>query len=173
LKAGGHSQTHKLASTKSKSPWLLLSLLLIVGALAALSALSLLGHQGDLPNWGIFIAVLLAVYFICWTWALMLYLRWKERRTLVTGVTAMDREELKGTVYGLVPGAEYQVVQTFTDHYNNQFPRGERLRFKERHFLPYHGGHTIIFEQRPLYLQEEENAAILSNFSEYIAPVER
>ena len=100
----------------------------------------------------------------------MLYLRWKERRTLVTGVTAMDREELKGTVYGLVPGAEYQVVQTFTDHYNNQFQRGERLRFKERHFLPYHGGHTIIFEQRPLYLQEEENAAILENFSEYIAP---
>ena len=101
----------------------------------------------------------------------MLYLRWKERRTLVTGVTPMDREELKGTVYGLVQGAEYQVMQTFTDYYNNQFQRGELLRFKERHFLPYHGGHTIIFEQRPLYLQEEENAAILSNFSEYIAPL--
>ena len=149
---------------------MLISLLLIVGALAALSAFSLLGHQGDVPNWGIFIAGLLGVYFLCWTWALMLYLRVRERRTLVTGIITMDREELKGTVYGLIPGAEYQVVQTFTDYYNNQFECGELLRFKERHFLPYHGGHTIIFEQRPLYLQEEENAAILENFSEYIAP---
>ena len=159
-----------MPSTTSKSPWVLLSLLLIVGALAVLSAFSLVGHQGDVPNWGILIAVLLVIYFICWTGALMLYLRWRERRTLVTGITTMDREELKGTVYGLVQGAEYQVMQTFTDYYNNQFQRGELLRFKERHFLPYHGGHTIVFEQRPLYLQEEENAAILSNFSEYIAP---
>jgi len=81
-----------------------ISLLLIVGALAALSAFSLLGHQGDIPNWGIFIAVLLGVYFLCWTWALMLYLRVRERRTLVTGIITMDREELKGTVYGLIPG---------------------------------------------------------------------
>ena len=147
-----------------------ISLLLIVGALAALSAFSLLGHQGDVPNWGIFIAGLLGVYFLCWTWALMLYLRVRERRSLGSPVTEMDHEALKGTVYGLVQGAEYQVVQTFTDYYNNQFECGELLRFKERHFLPYHGGHTIIFEQRPLYLQEEENAAILENFSEYIAP---
>lgn len=85
----------------------------------------------------------------------------------------MDREELKGTVYGLIQGVDYQVMQNFTDHYNNQFQRGELLRFKERHFLPYHAGHTIIFEQRPLYLQEEENAAILENFSAYIAPADR
>jgi hypothetical protein len=148
---------------------LLLSLLLIVGAFAALSAFSLLSYQGDLPNWGIIIAVLMGVFFISWTWALILYLRWRERRTLNTGVSVMDREELKRTVYGLIPGAEYQVMQTFTDYYNNQFQRGEMLRFKERHFLPYHGGHTIIFEQRPLYLQENENASILENFSEYIA----
>jgi hypothetical protein len=162
-----------VASTNSKSPWLLLSLLLIVGGFAALSAFSLLSHQGDLPNWGILIAILLGTYFVSWTWALMIYLRWRGRRTLATGVTAMDREELKGTVYGLIQGAEYQVMQNFTDHYNNQFQRGELLRFKERHFLPYHGGHTIVFEQRPLYLQEQENAAILENFSEYIARVDQ
>jgi hypothetical protein len=161
-----------VVSTSSKFPWVLLSLLLIVGALAALSAFSLLGQQGDIPNWGILIAVLMVIFFVSWTWALMLYLRWREPRTLNTGVTTMDREELRGTVYGLVQGADYQVMQTFTDYYNNQFQRGESLRFKERHFLPYHGGHTIVFEQRPLYLQEEENAAILSNFSAYIAPAD-
>ena len=145
-------------------------MLLIVGAVAALSAFSLLGHQGDVPNWGILIAGLLVVFFLCWTWALMLYLRWRERRSLGSPVTEMDHESLKGTVYGLVQGAQYQVVQNFIDYYKNEFQQGEMLCFKERHFLPYHGGHTIVFEQRPLYLQEEENAAILENFSEYIAP---
>jgi hypothetical protein len=160
-----------VVNTSSKFPWALLSVLLVVGALAVLSAFSLLSHQGDVPNWGILITILILTSFITWTWALMLCLRWRERRTLGTPVTAMYREELKGTVYGLMPGAEYQVMQTFTDYYKNEFQRGERLRFKERHFLPYHDGHTIIFEQRPLYLQEQENAAILSNFSEYIARV--
>jgi Domain of unknown function (DUF3601) len=149
-----------------------LSVLLSVGAVAALSTFILLSYQGDLPNWGVLIAILVVTYFISWTWALMLYLRWRDKRTLGTPVTAMYSEELKGTVYGLMPGAEYQVMQTFTDYYKNEFQRGERLRFKERHFLPYHGGHTIIFDQRPLYLQEEENAAILSDFSEYISRVE-
>ena len=145
---------------------------MIVGALAALAALLLVSHQGDVPNWGIKVAILFGTYFVCWTWALIIVLRWKARRSLGTPATSMDVGALKGTVYGLVQGAEYEVRQTFTDYYRNQFQLGERLRFKERHFLPYHGGHTIIFEQRPLYLQEEENAAILSNFSEYIAPVD-
>ena len=101
------------------------------------------------------------------------YLHWRDRRNLGTGVTVMDSELLADTVYGLVPGAEYQVMQTFKDHYQNEFQRGERLHFKERHFLPYHGGHTIIFAERPLYLQEEENASILSNFSEYILGLNR
>ena len=84
----------------------------------------------------------------------------------------MDQEALKRTVYGLVQGAKYEVVQTFTDYYRNQFQRGEVLHFKERHYLPYHSGHTIIFEERPLYLQDEENDEILSHFSEYITRVE-
>ena len=161
-----------MVDTNSKFPWARLSVLLGVGAVAALSALSLLGHQGEVSNWGIVLAILLVTYFLCWTWALFVYLRWRDRGSLATPVTAMDREALRGTVYGLVQGAEYQVMQTFTDYYNNQFQRGELLRFKERHFLPYHGGHTIMFDKRSLYLQEDENATILSNFSAYIAPFE-
>jgi len=160
-----------MAVTTPKFPWARLSVLLVIGAFAALSALSLLGHQGDVSNWGIILTVLVFTYFISWTWALFVYLRWRDGRSLATPVTTLDREALKGTVYGLVPGAEYQVMQAFTDYYNNQFQQGERLRFKERHFLPYHGGHTIMFDDRPLYLQEDDNATILSNFSSYIAPV--
>jgi hypothetical protein len=75
----------------------------------------------------------------------------------------------EGTVYGMIPGREYQVMKSFTDHYGNEFQEGERLRFKERHFLPYHGGHTIVFEGKTLYLQEDQNSKILDNFAEYIA----
>ena len=161
-----------MVDTLSKFPWARLSVLLGVGAVAALSAFSLLGRQGDMSNWGIVLAILLATFFVSWTWALFVYLRWRDRRSIASPGTAMDYEALKGTVYGLVPGADYRVMQTFTDYYNNQFQQGEILRFKERHFLPYHGGHTIMFDQRSLYLQEETNATLLSNFSEYIASVD-
>ena len=148
-------------------PWIRLLVLLSIGAVAALSIFNALAVQN-----GILIAICFGSFFICWTWALFVYLAWRDRRNIGTPVTQMDREALKGTVYGLVQGAEYQVVQTFTDHYGNEFRRGEHLRFKERHFLPYHGGHTIVFDQRPLYLQEEANASILENFSDYIARVD-
>ncbi len=71
------------------------------------------------------------------------------------------------SVYGLTPGHRYQVIQSFTDYYGNAFERGDVLRFKQRHFLPYEGGHTIVFEERSLYLQEETNQEILEHFAEY------
>jgi len=148
-------------------PWVRLLVLLSIGGIAALSIFGALPVQN-----GILIAILFGIFFICWTWALFVYLRWRDRRNVGIPLTQMDREALEGTVYGLVQGAEYQVMQTFTDHYGGEFRAGERLRFKERHFLPYHGGHTIVFDQRPLYLQEEANASILDNFSDYIARVD-
>jgi len=82
-------------------------------------------------------------------------------------------EELAGTIYGLIPGAAYRVIQSFTDYYGNNFQQGELLHFRERHFLPYHGGHTIVFEGKPLYLQENENEELIANFSDYIERIER
>ncbi len=75
------------------------------------------------------------------------------------------------TVYDLVPGVEYIVRTAFVDHYNNRFESGERLRFRERHFLPYHGGHTVVFESRSIYLQEVENAELVNNLSRFLEPV--
>jgi hypothetical protein len=65
----------------------------------------------------------------------------------------------------------YRVCQTFTDFYHNQFKEGEVLTFVEHHFLPYHGGHTVVFQERKLYLQEEENASILDGFGTYFSLV--
>ena len=39
--------------------------------------------------------------------------------------------------------------------------------FSDRHFLPYDGGHTVIFDRKTLYLQEDQNREILDNFSLY------
>lgn len=129
------------------------------------------GMQGS----GIMIASFLGTFFVSYTWALFIYLRWRDRRraAIVSNLpqTAPPRPNLEGTLYGLVPGSQYQVMNSFTDYYGNSFERGEILRFKERHFLPYDGGHTIVFDQRSLYLQEDKNREILDNFSKYIAQV--
>ncbi len=83
-----------------------------------------------------------------------------------------SQADLTGTVYGLQPEHEYQVLRSFTDFYGNTFEQGQRLHFKQRHFLPYDGGHTIVFAERPLYLQEDRNREVLDHFAKYIAPVE-
>jgi len=77
------------------------------------------------------------------------------------------------TVYGMIPGRDYPVMKSVDDHYGNRFEQGQRLRFKQRHYLPYHGGHTIGFDQQTLYLQDDHNSEILDHFSEYIALVEQ
>ena len=74
------------------------------------------------------------------------------------------------TVYDLARGTEYIVVESFTDYHGQRFLPGEHLRFRERHFLPYHGGHTLDFEPRAIYLQEEDQAHLLADLSRYLAP---
>jgi hypothetical protein len=163
-----------MARTQTRRPWALIALLLVVGAAAVGVAFWLVDHQSAVRNSGTLLAVLLGAFFTCWTWALLRYLRRRDAGRPVAAVrTAYRVEEMEGTAYGLVPGGEYRVMQPFADFYGNQFQQGEMLRFRERHFLPYHGGHTIIFDEHSLYLQEEQNAEILANFSQYIARVGR
>jgi hypothetical protein len=77
------------------------------------------------------------------------------------------------TVHSLLPGHVYCVGQAMADHYANAFRPGENLRFIERHFLPYDGGHTIVFactdgRERRMYLQEEDESDILANLDAYL-----
>jgi hypothetical protein len=72
------------------------------------------------------------------------------------------------TVYTLQPGKCYEVKRAFQDYYGNSFAVGERLTFQQRHFLPYDGGHTVMFAEKTMYLQEEVNRAILAEFSGYL-----
>jgi hypothetical protein len=74
-------------------------------------------------------------------------------------------------IRSLRKGSQYRVLQDFHDYYRNSFSIGEQLTFVESHFLPYHGGYTVVFKERTLYLQEEENSAILDAIGEYLSPV--
>ena len=73
------------------------------------------------------------------------------------------------TIYTLEKGAAYVVKRAFTDFYGNVFSPGEALTYQERHFLPYHGGHTIVFKERSIYLQEEVNADLIDSFADYLS----
>lgn len=72
---------------------------------------------------------------------------------------SLDVQHLKRSV-------QYQVCRTFTDYYSNPCRAGEVLTFVEYHFLPYHGGYTLVF-------QEEENADILNSLGTYFREVEK
>lgn len=75
-------------------------------------------------------------------------------------------------IYTLEQGATYVVKNIFTDFYGNVFSPGEMLTYVERHFLPYHGGHTLVFRERNIYLQEEENQDIIDGFAAYLSRAE-
>lgn len=72
-------------------------------------------------------------------------------------------------IYTLEEGTTYVVNRMFTDFYGNVFSPGEMLTYAERHFLPYHGGHTIVFKERNIYLQEDVNQDIINCFAEYLS----
>jgi len=60
------------------------------------------------------------------------------------------------SIYWLRLDAVYEVSTAFTDHYGTAFATGTRLTFRERHYLPYHGGHTLIFREASVYLQDDD-----------------
>jgi len=69
-------------------------------------------------------------------------------------------------IHRLEKAAQDQVCQTFKDFYHNLFNEREKLAFIQVHFLPDHGGHTIVFKERNLDLQEEENTNILNSLGD-------
>ena len=68
-------------------------------------------------------------------------------------------------IYWLRPDAVYEIARGFTDHHGNVFAAGSRLTFRERHYLPYHGGHTLLFHEATVYLQDDDE--VCRNFELY------
>jgi hypothetical protein len=156
-----------------------IAVLALLGMCAAFSALWLESNRYAIPHWGYVAAALMGCFFVLMTWALFLLLALRDRRNAFLAQTqAMQSqaayplpntatgEEL--TVYTLQPGRCYEVRQAFRDYYGNDFAMGERLTFQQRHFLPYDGGHTVMFAEKTMYLQEDVNSAILDEFCRYL-----
>jgi hypothetical protein len=166
---------------KTNSKRLSVTLLLLFGVGTGTFALGYwcVSFPQAIPNSKMIASVSLVAFFISYVWAFLLILKWRDERWRATNAAktnaaqppALSQQNLEGTIYGLTIKCQYQVVKSFTDYYGNLFKQGDILRFRERHFLPYHGGHTIIFEEQSLYLQEKVNAEILDNFSAYIIKV--
>ena len=85
----------------------------------------------------------------------------------------LGRTAANGTVGDLRAGRRYVVIQSFTDYHGGRFEAGERLTFKRHDYLPYHGGTTVEFEERTVYLQDEENADVLTRIWAYVEPDRR
>lgn len=68
----------------------------------------------------------------------------------------------------LQPQHRYRVIQSFRDYYGGTFEAGAILTFVEQHFIPYHGGMTIVFKETKMYLQDEENAQLIADFDVYV-----
>jgi len=96
---------------------------------------------------------------------------------LIFGATAFAiwiRKRLgRGGVNDLRKGRRYVVARGFTDCHGGRFEAGERLTFRRHDYLPYHGGHTLVFDERTVYLQDEENADVLSGIWTYFEPAPR
>lgn len=164
-----------MPSRSAPTRWPILPLLLL-GSLAFAAAIWLVDHRAVSPYSGQALACLMGIFGLTYTCAMLLWMRWRDHHAAAHaphahGLPTYTDPLYQGTVYGLTQGAVYEVQQPFKDHYQNVFQPGERLRFKERHFLPYHGGHTLVFEERSIYLQEDQNRDILDAFSDYVALV--
>lgn len=72
------------------------------------------------------------------------------------------------TIYTLEEGVVYTVTRPFTDYYQNNFAPDTRLTYVGRAFLPYHGGHTLFFKEQNIYLQEDDDAALINSLHEYL-----
>ncbi len=149
--------------------------LFVVGAMGLVAAFASLGHAARFGANGssvIFILTLVSLSF--WMAAFLLFLSWRDGSRKSSTVKRAAREEVlqEATgVYALRPGITYRVLRPFADCYGNRFMAGETLTFQGRNFIPYHGGHTLIFTPRTIYLQEELSAEILAEFEKYMAPV--
>jgi hypothetical protein len=129
------------------------------------------------------IAIMMGVGLISWGSAFFLYLRQRDHAREAAELLArrhdgdapiyadLTTQEL--SIYTLQPGDCYVIKQSFVDCFGNRFEQGQRLTFRKRHFLPYHGGHTIVFAERSLYLQEDQNRSIIDEFSRYIVGCQR
>ncbi|MFN7920478.1 MAG: DUF3601 domain-containing protein [Bryobacteraceae bacterium] len=69
------------------------------------------------------------------------------------------------SLHNMRPNAAYVVLRDFKDESGHAFPKGTRLTYRSRNFVPYHGGHTVFFAEATVYLHEDD--PVCRRFEEY------
>ena len=109
--------------------------------------------------------------------AATIFARWLRTKIIWTPfgrwLCRLGFSRANGTIDDLRQGRRYIVIKNFVDHHGGRFEVGEGFTFLRKDYLPYHSGHAIFFEERTLYLQDEENAEILENIWAYLEPARR
>ncbi len=78
------------------------------------------------------------------------------------------------SIYKLIAGENYQVIQEFIDHDRQIHPIGETWIFERTDYLPYHSGLSLFVIQDGEQIQhrfqdiEEEQAELLRTFMDYV-----
>jgi len=72
------------------------------------------------------------------------------------------------SIYTLEEGVNYTVTKPFTDYHEGHFAPDTKLTYLGRAYLPYHGGHTLFFKEHNIYLQEDDDAALINSLPEYL-----
>lgn len=60
-------------------------------------------------------------------------------------------------VYKLTQGTVIRIRKDFRDVYGGEFKEGTILHFTRREYLPYHSGHTVMFEEADMYLCDADD----------------
>ena len=146
------------------SSWTLEIVLGLLGAFCVMTAL-----QMPLTSLGAVLGVLLIGLLL---WSVVLWRVLKRRNPPVPatgGAPPMPADA--PALYRMWPGRVYEVQQDFTDDARQTFARGERLVFRQRHFLPYHDGHTLMFDGRVVQLQGDAQRELIEDWDAYMAPM--
>jgi len=64
-------------------------------------------------------------------------------------------------IWDLQRGAAIRVVKKFRDCRGMEFAEGTILHFKSRDYLPYHGGHTVYFQEETMYLCDLDDTSVV------------
>ena len=78
--------------------------------------------------------ITMGVFFLSFLGGFIRILQWRDfnnaqRFQAKPATTQTPSPELEGTIYGLEEGNRYQVINSFTDFYGNEFEKGEELHF--------------------------------------------
>jgi hypothetical protein len=157
----------------------------LIGGIGCLSALGAAGPPGAL-----FGRTIVALAF-CIA-GFLLFLRWRDRyappkppRWSVFYKVSLARQARYREEAGIAreapparfidvlePGAIYRVIKAFTDFYGDHFEVGTELTFIKMTFVPYHGGTTVHFHPRNIYLQDEASSELINRLEAYLERME-